>query len=57
MNPARTLGPALVSGQFQSIWIYIVGPIVGAIVAALVVRYLLLEGEATPAPAARRTKR
>ncbi|MDA8347153.1 MAG: aquaporin [Thermaerobacter sp.] len=57
MNPARTLGPALVSGQFASIWIYIVGPIVGAIVAALVVRYLLLNGEGAEAPAAKRARR
>ncbi len=57
MNPARTLGPALISGQFTSVWIYIVGPIVGAIVAALVVRYLLLEEQAEPSPAAKRARR
>ncbi len=57
MNPARTLGPALISGQFTSVWIYIVGPIVGAIVAALVVRYLLLEGQTEPSPGAKRTRR
>ena len=35
LNPARTLGPALVAGQFDAIWVYIVGPIVGAVLAAL----------------------
>ncbi|MCL4473930.1 MAG: aquaporin [Actinobacteria bacterium] len=31
MNPARSLGPALISGKLESIWIYIIGPLaVGA---------------------------
>ena len=36
MNPARTLGPALVSGQLLVNWIYLVGPILGAVTAAWV---------------------
>src|SRR5881394_1570241 len=30
LNPARTLGPDIVSGAFPSWWIYIIGPLAGA---------------------------
>jgi len=36
MNPARSIGPALFSNNVGTIWIYIVGPLLGALVAALV---------------------
>ena len=35
-NPARTLGPALISGRWDGWWIYWVGPVVGTLVAVLV---------------------
>ena len=45
MNPARSLGPFLVSGQLADAWIYIVGPLVGALLAVLVA--WLLRGKTT----------
>lgn len=33
MNPARSLAPALVSQHLQSLWLYIAGPIAGAVLA------------------------
>jgi MIP family channel proteins len=35
MNPARSLGPALVSGEWDQFWIYLVGPIIGASLGGL----------------------
>jgi aquaporin Z len=33
MNPARSLAPALVSGNFEHVWIYLVGPPLGMLLA------------------------
>jgi aquaporin Z len=38
VNPARSIGPALLGGDLSKLWIYLVAPIVGAIIAALVFR-------------------
>ena len=40
MNPARSLGPALVSGTWESQWIYVVGPLVGAVLGALCYQFI-----------------
>ena len=45
VNPARTLGPALVAGHFDAIWVYIVGPIAGGVLAALLYDNFISEAE------------
>jgi aquaporin Z len=53
MNPARSIAPALVAGDVEHLWIYIVGPVVGAILAVVVNRALhpahAADGEAAKA--------
>jgi aquaporin Z len=34
LNPARSLGPAIVSGRFTDYWVYVAGPLSGALLAA-----------------------
>jgi aquaporin Z len=36
LNPARTLGPAIATGQFADLWVYLVGPALGAGLAAVI---------------------
>lgn len=33
MNPARSLAPALISGRFEHLWLYLVAPVLGALIA------------------------
>ena len=35
MNPARSIAPALVSGHFEHLWLYILAPILGALLAVI----------------------
>ena len=38
VNPARSIAPALLGGDLSKLWIYLVAPVVGAVIAALVYR-------------------
>ena len=44
MNPMRSLGPALVSGDLHALWLYILAPVAGASVGAFLYQYV--RGEA-----------
>ncbi|XVJ57917.1 MAG: aquaporin [Tepidisphaera sp.] len=46
MNPARSLGPAVVSGHFESLWVYMAAPLVG--VGLAVLAWALLRGGEGP---------
>jgi len=48
MNPARALGPELVQNIWDDFWVYIVGPAVGAAVAALAYDWLYLRADRLP---------
>ncbi len=43
VNPARTFGPAVISGFWEFHWIYWVGPIIGGIIAGLIMNYLFVK--------------
>lgn len=43
LNPARTLGPAVIMGNFADIWLYFVGPILGGVAAGLLYKAVFEE--------------
>jgi MIP family channel proteins len=45
LNPARALGPMIVSGVHTDYWAYIAGPILGAVIAAILYATLLIGAE------------
>jgi aquaporin NIP len=52
MNPMRSLGPALISGDLHALWVYILAPLVGASIGGLA--YQFVRGE-QPRPAGLQT--
>jgi glycerol uptake facilitator-like aquaporin len=49
MNPMRSAGPALISGNLHALWLYIVAPVIGASLGAVL--YQFVRGEAASMPA------
>ena len=54
MNPARSSGPALVSGELHALWIYLLAPPIGAIAGALAYEYVRGEPPLAPGSDGRR---
>jgi aquaporin Z len=53
MNPARSFAPALISMHFQHLWIYLLAPILGALIAVPVCRLICPEECCKPLSSAR----
>ncbi len=49
MNPARSLAPAVVSGDLSSLWIYLIAPLLGALIAVATCRCVQEKGCCQPA--------
>ena len=45
VNPARTFGPALISNAFDGFWLYILGPAIGAVLAAMLWHHIFLPAQ------------
>jgi MIP family channel proteins len=56
MNPARTLGPAMATGDLSYLWMYIVGPLTGGALAGLIYNQLFLPAELKPPVEAAQTE-
>jgi aquaporin Z len=50
VNPARTLGPAIVGGVYDDVWVYLTAPFAGALLGWALYRFLAT-GPAEPGPA------
>lgn len=46
MNPARTFGPAVIMGIWDAQWVYWAGPILGAVLAGIIYRFIFRIGKA-----------
>jgi MIP family channel proteins len=45
LNPARSIGPAVAAGDFTNLWVYLVGPVIGGVVAGVLYKAVFEERE------------
>jgi MIP family channel proteins len=45
LNPARSIGPAVAAGDFSNLWVYLVGPAIGGVVAGVLYKAVFEERE------------
>ncbi|MEO6192165.1 MAG: aquaporin [Thermoanaerobaculia bacterium] len=45
LNPARSIGPAVATGNFDNLWVYLIGPVLGGILAGVLYKYVFEERE------------
>lgn len=45
LNPARSIGPAVAVGDFSNLWVYLVGPVIGGVVAGVLYKAIFEERE------------
>ena len=45
LNPARSIGPAVAAGDFTNLWVYLVGPAIGGVVAGVLYKAVFEERE------------
>jgi MIP family channel proteins len=50
MNPARSFGPALVGGTWTNFWVYVIGPVIGGLIAASLYTFVFLRERVVIAP-------
>ena len=50
MNPARWFGPAVATGDYTNWWVWILGPIAGAVIAGVAYNYLFLRDQEPATP-------
>jgi MIP family channel proteins len=43
LNPARSIGPAVATGNFADLWVYLAGPAIGGVAAGLLYKYVYEE--------------
>jgi MIP family channel proteins len=55
-NPARWFGPALVANEWGGVWPYLLGPIVGSLLAAVVFKFVIERGAVAPTEPPERVK-